>query len=75
MGKANWFNLIKPAGTGTLLCYLIPYFAYTVTGFLHIHLPEVMLNGGIGLVKSFLFAVFCTVITGALLRLGIRMRL
>jgi hypothetical protein len=24
MGKAKWFDLIKPAGTGTLLCYLNP---------------------------------------------------
>jgi hypothetical protein len=74
-GKAKWFDVIRPAGTGTLLCYLIPYFAYAFTGFLHIHLPEVVLTGGIGLVKSFLFAILCTVITGGLLRLGLRLRL
>ncbi len=27
-GKAYWFNIIKPAGTATLTCYLIPYVWY-----------------------------------------------
>lgn len=74
-GKANWFNIIKPAGTDTLLCYLIPYFAYATTRMLGIHLPEVILVGGIGLIKSFLFALLCAVITGALSKLGVRLKL
>jgi heparan-alpha-glucosaminide N-acetyltransferase len=75
MGKAKWFDLIKPAGTGTLLCYLIPYFAYATMQLIHIHLPEALLTGGIGLVKSILFALLCAVITGVLIRLGIRLKL
>lgn len=74
-GKAAWFNLIKAAGTGTLLCYLIPYFAYALNNLLGIDLPQVMLTGGIGLLKSFLFAVLCALITGWLIKLGIRLRL
>jgi heparan-alpha-glucosaminide N-acetyltransferase len=74
-GKSNWFTLIRPAGTDTLLCYLIPYFAYATTRFLGIHLPEVILVGGIGLFKSFLFALLCAVITGWLIKLGIRLKL
>ena len=73
--KANWFNVIKPAGTDTLLCYLIPYFAYTTTRLLGIGLPEFMLNGGVGLLKSFLFALLCVFITGGLIRLGVRLKL
>lgn len=75
LGKANWFSFIKPAGTDTLLCYLIPYFAYTTTRLLGIHLPEIVLVGGIGLVKSILFALLCVVITGALNRWGIKLKL
>ena len=74
-GKVNWFTFIKPAGTDTLLCYLIPYFAYSVTRLLGIHLPDFALIGGIGLLKSFLFALLCVVITGRLNRLGIRLKL
>lgn len=75
MGKAKWFDVIKPAGKGTLLCYLIPYFAYATTQLFDIHLPDVILTGGIGLVKSALFALLCVIITGILIRLGIRLKL
>ena len=73
--KETWFNVIRPAGTATLLCYLIPYFAYAFTRLIGFHLPDVMLTGGIGLIKSFLFAILCAVITGSLIRLGIRLKL
>ncbi len=74
-GKANWFSILKPAGTDTLLCYLIPYFAYATTGLLGIQLPEIILTGGVGLLKSFLFAMLCVFITGWLIRLGVRLKL
>ena len=73
--KANWFSIVRPAGTDTLLCYLMPYFAYAFMRFIGLHLPEVMLTGGIGLLKSFLFAILCAIITGGLIRLGIRLKL
>jgi predicted acyltransferase len=74
-GKANWFAIIRPAGAGTLLCYLIPYFAYAFTAIAGIELPEILLVGVIGLIKSFLFAVLCAVITGWLMRAGIRLKI
>lgn len=73
--KSNWFAIIKPAGTDTLLCYLIPYFAYAFTNFVGFHLPEAMLIGAVGLIKSFLFAILCALITGLLIRAGIRLKL
>jgi heparan-alpha-glucosaminide N-acetyltransferase len=75
MGKTRWFDLIKPAGTATLLCYLIPYFAYAVARILPVHLPEIVLTGFIGLLKSFLFAMLCAYITGILIRMGIRLKI
>ncbi len=75
MGKSKWFNIIKPAGTSTLLCYLIPYFAYATIRLLSIQLPDALLTGGIGLVKSVLFALLCVFITGLLIRAGIRLKL
>lgn len=73
--KANWFAFIKPAGTDTLLCYLVPYFVYSTARVLGIHLPEEILVGGIGLIKSLLFALLCVVITGGLNRLGVKLKL
>ncbi|KAA9355334.1 DUF5009 domain-containing protein [Larkinella humicola] len=74
-GKSQWFQFIKPAGTDTLLCYLIPYFAYATTAFLGIRLPDVLLTGGIGLLKSFLFALLSVWITRMLGKAGVRLKL
>jgi predicted acyltransferase len=74
-GKSGWFNFVRPAGINTLLCYLIPYFAYAATRMAGIHLPEALLVGGIGLIKSLAFALLCVLITGALSKAGIRLRL
>ena len=74
-GKASWFKIIKPAGTDTLLCYLMPYFAYFLLTIFSIKLPEVISSGGIGLLKSLLFAVLCVVVAGRLNKLGIRLKL
>jgi heparan-alpha-glucosaminide N-acetyltransferase len=73
--KEKWFAIIKPAGTATLLCYLIPYFAYATTALLGVHLPDFMLVGGVGLFKSFLFALLCAGITGLLLKAGLKFRI
>lgn len=73
--KDGWFDVVKPAGTATLLCYLIPYFAYFTTRALGINLPDFMLDGGVGLLKSLLFAFLCVLVTGLLLRAGLRLRL
>lgn len=75
-GRTKWFNIIRPAGTATLLCYLIPYFIYAVRSALpFLELPVALRTDGIGLVKSLLFALLCTAITGVLIRLGIRLKL
>ncbi|MGF7218420.1 hypothetical protein GGR92_004597 [Spirosoma lacussanchae] len=73
--KVHWFTLIKPAGTDTLLCYLLPYFAYAFTTVLAIHLPDWLLIGGVGLLKSLLFALLCAWATGRLNKAGIRLKL
>jgi heparan-alpha-glucosaminide N-acetyltransferase len=73
--KSDWFDRIRPAGTATILCYLVPYFVYSIRTIFSIHLPQGLLTGGIGLFKSFLFAMLCVFITGALIRLGVRMKL
>ena len=73
--KSNWFNFIRPAGTDTLLCYLIPYFLYAIFTATHFHWPDVIITGGIGLLKSFLLALLCVFITGWLNKRGVRLKL
>lgn len=73
--KSNWFTIIRPAGTDTLLCYLIPYFLYAIINATNFHWPDVIITGGIGLIKSLLLALFCVLITGVLNRVGVRLKL
>ena len=74
-GNSKWFWFIKPAGTNTLLCYLLPYFAYGVVVLLGLSLPESLLSGGAGLVKSLVFSLLMVGIAGGLGRVGVRLRL
>ncbi|PZR19649.1 MAG: hypothetical protein DI535_30905 [Citrobacter freundii] len=74
-GKKDWFNIIKPAGTNTLLCYLLPYFAYTIMSLLHLHLPGNLLSGGTGLLQSLLFSLSMILIAGWLGRMGLKLKL
>jgi len=56
-GKGHIFSFIRAGGTNTLICYLIPYFAYAFMSLIPWSFPEIMLTGMLGLVKSFTFAV------------------
>jgi hypothetical protein len=75
MGKASWFNIIKPAGTATLTCYLVPYVWYgfaDITGYV---LPDSLTHGFIGIVKCLLFAFAIIGITYLLGRIYIKLKI
>lgn len=73
--KAHWFNFIRPAGTDTLLCYLIPYFVYAAIRATHFSWPEPVITGMVGLLKSLLLALFCVFITARLNKAGVKLKL
>ena len=73
--KSNWFNVIKPAGTNTLLCYLLPYYAYAIVVLLQLSLPEALLTGYIGLIKSIIFSLLIVISAGWLGKAGIKLKL
>ncbi|WP_119079847.1 DUF5009 domain-containing protein [Chitinophaga alhagiae] len=72
--KAHWFNIIRPAGSDTLLCYLVPYFVYAVMAVTHMT-GLIRLGGITGLLKSLLFAIIIIQITRGLAKAGIRLKL
>jgi heparan-alpha-glucosaminide N-acetyltransferase len=74
-GKAIWFKSIKPGGTNTLVCYLIPYFAYTVVTYAGLNFPDFMLSGIPGLFKSFAFAYLAILLGGFLEKRGVQLKL
>lgn len=74
-GGAAWLNFARPAGTDTLLTYLMPFFVYAAAVATGLHLPEFMLTGGIGLLKSMAFAMLCVWLTSLLSGAGVKLRL
>lgn len=73
--KANWFSIIKPAGTVTLTCYMIPYAWYAVQGLLAFHYPAFLCTGLPGLCRSLLFSLVVVCIAGALMKIHVRLKI
>jgi predicted acyltransferase len=73
-GKANWFGLIKPAGTSTLTCYLIPYAYYSLAAYTFT-LPVLLKTGTIGLGKSMVFALIIVGITALLGKAKVKLKI
>jgi predicted acyltransferase len=69
--KAHWFAIIKPAGTSTLTCYLVPYIVYSF----YVALPVSLSFGIVGLIKSMVFALLIIGITALLGRIGIKLKI
>ncbi len=74
-GKAAWFNVIKPAGTATLTCYLVPYVWYGVADITGYVLPDSLTHGLIGIVKCICFALVIIGITWLLGRMNIKLKI
>ncbi len=74
-GKSNWFDIIKPAGTVTLTCYIIPYAWYslqTMTGF---NYPDWMMTGIVGIIKSLLFSLAIIGVAWLLMKAKIKLKI
>ena len=74
-GQTRWADLIAPAGSSTLTCYLMPYFAYAFVELLGWSLPAILTDGAIGLLKSTLFALLVIQVTGLLNRVQIGLKI
>lgn len=73
-GKSTWFKLIKPAGTSTLTCYLIPYLLYAVFSLVHFHFPKFLSNGFGGILKSIFIAFLVISIVSYLEKKRLRLK-
>jgi hypothetical protein len=72
--KQKWFEIIKPAGTSTLTCYLLPYIHYALLNLIGISLPMILRTGLIGITKSLLYALIIILVAGQLEKFRIRLR-
>lgn len=71
----SWFKIIKPAGTATLTCYLIPYLLYTIIAMTGFKFPDFMLVNPIGLIKCLLVAFVTVGITALIGKVGIKLKI
>ena len=72
---SSWYKYIKIAGTATLTCYLIPYFVYSFRTITGIVLPEFLLTGITGLVKSILYSLIIISICWGLKKIKIQLKI
>src|SRR5215217_4121179 len=73
LNRRKWYDYIRPAGTSTLTCYLLPYIHYALIGLLSLpQLPEILRTGPVGLLKSLLYALIIVSIAGLLQKKSIR---
>lgn len=70
-----WARLLKPAGAATLTCYLIPYIVYPLAELSGIKLPEMVVTGTVGLLKSLVYSAAVVAITGALVKRGVQLKI
>ena len=73
-GKKDWFKWIKPAGTSTLTCYLIPYVLYATLSLLHFNYPFFFNEGIGGIIRSFLVAFIVIRIVALMEKYRIRLK-
>jgi hypothetical protein len=74
-GHKDMASIIKPAGTATLTCYLLPYFIYPLREVFGLVLPGFFRTGGIGIIKSLQFALLVVMLTGLFERWRLKLRL
>ncbi|MCR8560711.1 DUF5009 domain-containing protein [Mucilaginibacter sp. BJC16-A38] len=74
-GKESWFKIIKPAGTSTLTCYLIPYLMVGFFSLINFNYPDFFNTGAGGIFRSIAIAFITIFITGFLERRRLRLKI
>lgn len=71
----RWADILGPAGSSTLTCYLVPYYVYALGALSGLHMPDALTSGFVGIIKSLLFSILIIQITGLLVKLNIRLKI
>jgi predicted acyltransferase len=74
-GRKEWYRLIRPAGTSTLTCYLLPNIHFAIYHLMgdRWRLPENLRTDGVGIVKSIIYAFLIVALTGWLEKRKLRL--
>ena len=74
-GKASWFDIIKPAGTATLTCYLMPYILYSLLSLSGIKFPGFITTGFAGVLNCIMFSFITIGVTFLLSKIYIKLKI
>lgn len=74
-GKQNWFSFIRPGGTSTLTCYLLPYILYSIFSILNFQYPKIFNEGAGGILRSFAFSLLVIWLVGILEKYKLRLKI
>lgn len=75
-GHERWFNIVKPAGTATLTCYMAPHLLYAFLILLGIGTtrPTWMHSGILGILSCLAFSLLCVGLTWLLGKAHIKLK-
>ncbi|MDF9828940.1 DUF5009 domain-containing protein [Parabacteroides sp. PF5-6] len=73
-GKSHWFTIIKPAGTITLTCYIIPY-VWSIRAIAGPHHPALLNSGIPGLITSLIYSLIVIALAWLLMKMKIRLKI
>jgi predicted acyltransferase len=74
-GIKRWAAFVKPAGSNTLLTYLLPDLFYYSAGMVYLYLPAQLSAGWPGAVRSVVFTALMLAAAAVLTRYKVRMQL
>jgi predicted acyltransferase len=74
-GKMNWFKWIRPAGTSTLTCYLIPYLLYSLLMMVGFKYPSALSQGAGGILRSIAIAFLVILLVGWMEKKRVRLKI
>jgi heparan-alpha-glucosaminide N-acetyltransferase len=74
-GNPHWFKAIRPAGTSTLTCYLIPYLLYSLYVLIGFRYPDFLSQGIGGIIRSFAVSFVVIWIAGLLEKKKLRLKI
>lgn len=74
-GNHNLFSWIRPAGTSTLTCYLMPYFQVFLLKLFLIKYPVFMNTGAVGILRSFAISFILIWLVGLMEKKHLRLKI
>jgi predicted acyltransferase len=74
-GKKNFLQFIRPAGTSTLTCYLMPYFQVFLMELFCLKFPYLLRNGIGGLLRSFAVSLILIWLVGLMEKKYLRLKI